>query len=85
MGTGNLHHTVDQSWPPYHLLRQREQRPDLIGGSEEIGVVRGDDNGHRLGNERPLFQRRENSAKHGYGNFLSIPVLTHCCPIFGFH
>jgi hypothetical protein len=39
MGTGNLHDTVDQSWAPYHLLRQREQRPDLIGGSEEIGVV----------------------------------------------
>jgi putative transposase len=36
-------------------------------------------------NERPLFQRRENSAKHGYGNILSIPVLMHCCPIFGFH
>jgi hypothetical protein len=39
MSTGNLHHAVDQSWPSHHLLGQREQRPDLIGGAEEIGVV----------------------------------------------
>ena len=51
VGADDLHDTVDHSRPCHDLLRQREQRPELGAGSEEVGVVH-HRNEKRLGDAR---------------------------------
>ena len=51
MGLDDLHDTVDHFRSGHDLLRQREHRPELIGGSEEVGVVHRRDE-KRLGQDQ---------------------------------